>query len=139
VATQVAIAVTSARGNSDVILGVIFGGAAVDVQWITVDSGVGKGYIWRWTMTPAQAGRYDANFYVGTSILCTANWLQVLSAPVATSTPTATAIPPTPTRTATATAIPPTPTSTPTRTATATAIASPTVTNIPGTPIAARR
>jgi hypothetical protein len=133
VAAPVSIAVTSARGNPDVVLRVTFGGAAVDAQWIAVDTGAGKGFVWRWTMTPAQAGRYDANFYVGTTVLCTANLLQVNAAPAATNTPAPTATT-APTATRTSTAIPPPPTSTPTRTATATTVPSPTVSSTPATP-----
>ncbi len=124
VGAQVAIAVTSALGSPDVALQLSFGGAAVDVQGPTVQTGVGKGYIWRWTVTPGQAGRYDANFYVGATILCTANWVQVNAAPVATNTPTRTSTPTSiPSSTPLATSTPtrtPTPTLTPVRTPTST-------------------
>lgn len=112
VGSQVAIAVTSAFGNPDVVLQVFRDGSGVDAQWVGVDTGAGKGYIWRWTMTPLQAGTYNADFYIFSSKLCTTNVLQVNAVAAPTNTPVATNTPG-PTATRVPTAIPPTATKTP--------------------------
>ncbi len=96
-----AVSVTSARASVDVVLQIVYGGASVPLAGPAVTTG-GKGYIWTWTFTPTQPGRYDARFYVNQTGFCTAGFVQVTGNPLPTATPTATPLPTataTPTRT----------------------------------------
>lgn len=70
------VLVTSARPSTNVTLT-----GPVPVQFVAATGG-GKGTLWSWAATPADAARYDFNFMLAGSV-CTTNFIQVGPAPVA--------------------------------------------------------